>query len=260
MHQGVYIMDMRVFIGIAIAFAGVLIGFLTDEGHIGAIVQGSAALIVFGGTFGAVLVGSTKQDLRSAFSLFKKLFNDSYERLPSKVFQEVNQCAILARKESILQIEKRLDSFSHPFMSSVFRFVVDGVDPRVIKKIFLDEIRQEEEKQLGGAKLFMDAGGFAPTIGIIGAVLGLIHVMGNLTDTSKLGGGIAIAFVATLYGVGSANLVFIPIANKLKRIVQEDVKLKEMVLAGALSIVSGYNPYIIEEQLKPYLTAEIEKV
>lgn len=252
-------MDMRVVIGVAIAFAGILIGFVIDEGNITAIAQGSAALIVFGGTIGAVLVGSTKQDLRSASSLFKKILDDSYEKLPSKIYDEINQCAVLARKESILQIEKRLDSFSHPFMSNVFRFVVDGVDPRVIKKVFLDEIKQEEEKQLSGAKLFMDAGGFAPTIGILGAVLGLIHVMGNLTDTSKLGTGIAIAFVATLYGVGSANLVFIPIANKLKRVVQEEVKLKEMILTGALSVVSGYNPYIIEEQLRPYVTGNVDK-
>lgn len=253
-------MDMRVVIGIAVAFAGILVGFIVDDGHVGAIVQGSAALIVFGGTIGAVLVGSTKTDLKLAISLFKKIFDDSYEKLPEKVYTEINQCAVLARKESILQIEKRLDSFSHPFMTSVFRFVIDGVDPKVIKKVFTDEIRQAEEKQMGGAKLFMDAGGFAPTIGIIGAVLGLIHVMGNLTDTSKLGAGIAVAFVATLYGVGSANILFIPIANKLKRIVQEEAKLKEMILAGALSVVSGYNPYIIEEQLKPYLPNEIESV
>src|SRR5690606_18445885 len=140
-------MDLRVVVGLSIAFAGILIGFIVDDGHVGAIVQGSAALIVFGGTIGAVLVGSTKQDLKNATMLFKKLFDDSYEKLPAKVYTEVNQCAVLARKESILQIEKRLDSFSHPFMSSVFRFVVDGVDPRVIKKVFTDEIKQEEEKQ-----------------------------------------------------------------------------------------------------------------
>lgn len=252
-------MDMRVVVGIAIAFAGILLGFVLDDGHIGAIVQGSAALIVFGGTIGAVLVGSTKQDLKQSKLLCKRVIDDSYEKLPIRVYKEINECAVLARKESILQIEKRLDSFSHPFMSNVFRFVVDGVDPKVIKKVFTDEIKQDEEKQLAGAKLFMDAGGFAPTIGIIGAVLGLIHVMGNLTDTSKLGAGIAVAFVATLYGVGSANLLFIPIANKLKRIIQEEVKLKEMILTGALSVVSGYNPYIIEEQLRPFLTTEVEK-
>lgn len=252
-------MDMRVVVGLSIAFAGILIGFIVDDGHIGAITQGSAALIVFGGTIGAVLIGSTKQDLKMAKFLFKKLFDDSYEKVPQKVYAEINQCAVLARKESILQIEKRLDSFSHPFMSSVFRFVVDGVDPRVIKKVFSDEIKQEEEKQLAGMKLFMDAGGFAPTIGIIGAVLGLIHVMGNLTDTSKLGTGIAVAFVATLYGVGSANLIFIPIANKLKRIVQEEAKLKEMILAGAISVVSGYNPYIIEEQMRSYVDVPLEQ-
>jgi len=246
-------MDIRVIVGILLAFTGILFGFFIDEGHIGAIVQGSAALIVMGGTIGAVIVGSTKQDLKIASKLFKKIFNTEYEDLPEKIFKEIYQCAVTARKESILQIEKSLNNFSHPFMASVFKFVIDGVDPKVIKKVFEEEIRKDEEKQLAGAKLFSDAGGFAPTIGILGAVLGLIHVMGNLTDTSKLGAGIAVAFVATLYGVGSANLIFIPIANKLKRIVQEEVKVKEMILYGALSVVSGYNPFIIEEQLKTYL-------
>jgi chemotaxis protein MotA len=246
-------MDMRVIVGLFIAFAGILFGFIIDDGHVGAIVQGSAAMIVLGGTFGAVIVGSTKQDLRTTIKLLKKIFDTSYEELPEKIYREVYQAAVTARKESILQIEKSLNSFSHPFMSSVFKFVIDGVDPKVIKRVFEEEIRKDEEKQLAGAKLLTDAGGYAPTIGILGAVLGLIHVMGNLTDTSKLGAGIAVAFVATLYGVGSANLIFIPIANKLKRVVQEEVKVKEMILAGALSVVSGYNPFIIEEQLKTYL-------
>jgi chemotaxis protein MotA len=247
-------MDMRVIVGLVVAFAGILFGFIIDDGHVGAIIQGSAALIVLGGTLGAVIVGSTRQDLKTTMRLLGKIFDTSYEDLPEKIYREVYQCAVTARKESILQIEKSLNTFSHPFMSSVFKFVIDGVDPKVIKRVFEEEIRKDEEKQLAGAKLLTDAGGYAPTIGILGAVLGLIHVMGNLTDTSKLGAGIAVAFVATLYGVGSANLIFLPLANKLKRVIQEEVKVKEMILAGALSVVSGYNPFIIKEQLKTYLS------
>lgn len=251
-------MDMRVILGLIVAFAGILLGFVLDDGHVGAIVQGSAAMIVLGGTIGAVVVGSTKQDIRVAFKLLRKIFNTSYEDLPEKIYREIYQSAVTARKESILQIEKSLNTFSHPFMSSVFKFVVDGVDPQVIKKIFEEEIRKEEERQMAGAKLLTDAGGYAPTIGILGAVLGLIHVMGNLTDTAKLGSGIAVAFVATLYGVGSANIIFFPIANKLKRIIQEETRIKEMILDGAISVVSGYNPFIIEEQLKVYLPDRAE--
>lgn len=247
-------MDKKILLGLVIGFAGILIGYMIDDGHVGAIIQGSAAIIVFGGTIGAVLVGATDQDINAARDLFRKLSTKSYEKLPEKIYQEIYECSVLARKESILQIEKRLDNFSHPFMSSVMRFVIDGVDPKVIKQVFEEDIRNEEEKMMSGAKLFLDAGGFAPTIGIIGAVLGLIHVMSNLTDTSKLGAGIAVAFVATLYGVGSANLIFIPLANKFKRIIQRESKTKEMILTGCLSIVQGYNPYIIEERMRSYVS------
>ncbi len=246
-------MDFKIILGLGIAFIGILTGYIIDDGHIGAIIQGSAAFIVFGGTLGAVLIGSTEQDLEAARTLFRKVSNRSYEKLPEKIYNEIYQCSVIARKESILQIEKRLDTFSHPFMSSVMKFVIDGVDPKVIRHVFEEEIRNEEEKLQSGARLFMDAGGFAPTIGILGAVLGLIHVMSNLTDTSKLGAGIAIAFVATLYGVGSANLIFIPLANKFKRIIHKESKLKEMILTGCLSILNGYNPYIIEEQMKSFV-------
>src|SRR5205807_2611613 len=118
--------------------------------------------------------------------------------------QEIVQTAQVARKESILALEKKLNTFSDPFMSSVYRFVVDGVDPEIIRKVFEDEIEINEKKSMAAAKVWSDAGGFAPTIGIIGAVLGLIHVMANITDTTALGRGIAVAFVATIYGVGSA--------------------------------------------------------
>jgi chemotaxis protein MotA len=150
-------------------------------------------------------------------------------------------------------LEKRLPHYHDLFMKNVFRFVIDGVEPGTIKDIFENEIYVEEERLLSGAKVYMDAGGFSPTVGIIGAVLGLIHVMENLTDTSKLGSGIAVAFVATVYGVGSANLIFIPLANKIKKKIKERSKTKEMILIGAISVLNGLNPYIIEEKMKAYL-------
>lgn len=252
-------MDLKVVIGILISFGGIVLGYVIDDGHVSAIIQFSAGVIVFVGTLGAVLVGSTDQDIKQAKRLIGKLFNKTYETLPPKISEEIYQCAVVARKDSILQIEKMISSFSHPYMGNVFRFVIDGVDPKVIKQVFSEEIQKDEEKMLSGAKLFTDAGGFAPTIGILGAVLGLIHVMQNLTDTSKLGTGIAVAFVATLYGVGSANLIFLPLANKFKRIVQAEMKMKEMILNGALSIVKGYNPYIIQEQLRSYYSSDKEE-
>lgn len=246
-------MDGKIIVGIVIGFLGIAFGYVLDDGHLGAIIQVSAAVIVFGGTLGAVLIGSTDQDIEAVRTLFKKLSSKSYEKLPEKIYQEIYESSVIARKESILLLEKKLNTYSHPFMTSVMRFVIDGVDPKVIKQVFEEKIKNEEEKLMSGARLFLDAGGFAPTIGIIGAVLGLIHVMSNLTDTSKLGAGIAVAFVATLYGVGSANLLFIPIANKFKRIIAKEAQTKEMILMGCLSIVQGHNPYIIEERMYSYV-------
>ena len=138
-------------------------------------------------------------------------------------------------------------------MQNVMRTVVDGVDPHVLRDLFEKQIDLEEERLMSGAKVWTEAGGYAPTIGIIGAVLGLIHVMGNLSDTSKLGAGIAVAFVATIYGVGFANLLFLPIGTKLKKWVAKEVLVKEMILEGGLCIQSGLNPTLTEVKLKPFV-------
>lgn len=245
------IMDLTIILGLLLGIGGILIGHVLDNGHVSSLVQGTAAVIVFGGTFGAVLVSSTKSELSEAFKLLKStLFGDSERR--ENIALEIVDAAKTARQDTILSLEKKLSTFSDPFMKSVFRFVIDGVEITTIKDLFENEIQIEEERALSAVKVVSDAGGFAPTIGIIGAVLGLIHVMENLTDTSKLGAGIAIAFVATVYGVGSANLIFLPLANRMKRKVKERSKTKEMILQGALSIVNGVNPYIIDEKLKSY--------
>src|SRR5690606_4440430 len=131
-------------------------------------------------------------------------------------------------------------------------FMIDGIDPVTLNEVFENEMYLEETRKMRAAKVWSDAGGFAPTIGILGAVLGLIHVMANLSDTSALGQGIAVAFVATIYGVGSANLFFIPISNKIKRRIKEEIEVKAMILEGAVSILSGLNPYIIEEKMRNY--------
>jgi chemotaxis protein MotA len=142
-------------------------------------------------------------------------------------------------------------------MRSVYRFVVDGVDPEVLRKIFEEEIHVSERRKLAAAKVWSDAGGFAPTVGIIGAVLGLISVMANISDTSMLGQGIAVAFVATIYGVGSANLLFIPVANKLRTLIRFRAETETMILEGALAVVSGLNPYLIEQKMRAF-TAEVK--
>ncbi len=244
-------MDLSTWLGLLIGIGGILAGQVLEGGHIGSIVQGTAAIIVVGGTLGAVFVGAPMEDLKTGAGLMKLAFFGSHSNV-DKVITDLLEAAQTARKESILALEKNLSGFDSEYMQTVFRFVIDGIDAKTIKDIFEAEIYLEEEHRLAGAKIFMDAGGFSPTIGIIGAVLGLIHVMENLSDTSKLGSGIAVAFVATVYGVGLANLILIPMANKLKRKIKLETATKEMILAGALGVVGGLNPFIIEQKLRAY--------
>lgn len=239
-------------LGLIIGIGGIIVGNLLEGGHLGSLMQATAAFIVFGGTFGATLVSNRAEDLKLAFEYLKHVFRASEVNERNLIATEIIQSAQTARRESLLALEKNLNKFRDPFMRQVYRFAIDGVDPEVLRKIFLEEINVNERRKLAAAKVWLDAGGFAPTVGIIGAVLGLISVMSNISDTSMLGQGIAVAFVATIYGVGSANLIFIPIANKLKALIRFRSETEHMILEGALAVVSGLNPYLIEQKMKSF--------
>lgn len=244
-------MDRATIFGLIIGIGGILLGNFFEGGHIASLLQGTAFVIVSMGTLGAVLVSNKSKDLRLGFRLFRESFKEQaldYD----KPINEIVECAKLAKKESILALEPKLAKMQTPMLKDVLRNVVDGVDPKLTKQIFDNIILKEEQRLLSAGKIWIDAGGFSPTIGIIGAVLGLIHVMGNLSDTSKLGQGIAVAFVATVYGVGFANLIFIPIGNKIKKNVHELSKHKHMILDGALLVGTGLNAQLIEQKLISY--------
>lgn len=252
-------MQTTTLLGLIIGIGGILLGNFIEGGHMGSLAQGAAAIIVLLGTLGAVIVSSRKQDLELAWSIFKKTVSKKSDKKGEETLNEIIECSRIARKETILSLEPRITTLKDPFLQNVLRSVVDGIDPKVIKEVFEKQITIEEEKLMAGAKVWIEAGGYAPTIGIIGAVLGLIHVMGNLTDTSKLGAGIAVAFVATIYGVGSANLIFLPIGNRIKKWVAEQIRYKEMILEGGLSIQAALPPHLTELKLKSYLELEEEK-
>lgn len=244
-------MDRATILGLIIGIGGILLGNFFEGGHIASLVQGTAFIIVVMGTAGAVLVSNKTKDLKVGFDLFKQSFKEQsldYD----KPIAEIIECAKLAKKESLLSLEAKLPQLKSPLLADVLRNVIDGVDPKLTKQIFDNIILKEEQKMLSAGKIWLDAGGFSPTIGIIGAVLGLIHVMGNLSDTSKLGAGIAVAFVATVYGVGFSNLIFIPIGNKIKKNILEVSKHKQMILDGAMLIGSGLNAQLIEQKLTSY--------
>lgn len=250
-------MQLTTVLGIVIGIGGILIGNLLEGGHIDSLFQLTAAIIVFGGTLGATLLSNRIEDLRLAFGYLRFMLGSSESSERALIATEIIKSAQQARRESILTLEKNLPKFADPFMRSVYRFVIDGVDPEVLRHIFEEEIQVNERRKLAAAKVWSDAGGFAPTVGIIGAVLGLISVMANISDTSMLGQGIAVAFVATIYGVGSANLIFIPIANKLRTLIRFRAETETMILEGAVAIISGLNPYLIEQKMRSF-TAEVK--
>lgn len=250
-------MEVATLLGLFLGIGGILFGNFIEGGRTAALVQEAAAIIVLSGTFGAVLVSSKFEDVKIALRLAKQAFMKSnFHRGP--LLGEIVECARIARKETALAIEPRLPQIEDEFLRDVMRTVVDGVDAGVMSEVFHTRMHSEEEKLMAGAKVWADAGGFAPTIGIIGAVLGLIQVMSNLSDTSKLGAGIAVAFVATIYGVGFANLIFLPLSNKIKKIVSDSMKAREMALQGGLGIRAGLSPGVLELKLKAYLETEDE--
>lgn len=245
-------MDISTTVGLVIGLGGVLLGNLLEGGQVASLLQGTAALIVFLGTLGATVVANGIQDVRAAFALFLRSFRESREARFKRAAGEIMVASNTARRESLMVLETKINGFSFPYLKNAFRFMIDGIEPDALRKIFESEIRTSEARLMQLAKVWSDAGGFAPTIGILGAVLGLIHVMANLSDTTALGKGIAVAFVATIYGVGSANLIFIPISNRLKRRIREETELKKMMMEGVLGIASGMSPYVVEEKVRTY--------
>jgi chemotaxis protein MotA len=240
-------------IGIILGLAAIVGGQALEGGHISSLLQITAFVIVIGGTLGAVMLQSTPQVFLAAVRLLPWVF-----RPPAADFRglldDVVKWGNTARRGGLLALEPAIAQRPDEYTRKGLQLLVDGAEPAVLRASLELEIDIYEDMHRQAAKVWESAGGYAPTIGIIGAVMGLIHVMENLSDPSKLGGGIAVAFVATIYGVGSANLLFLPIAGKLKSLVARQVKLREMVIDGLEAIANGENPRNIEMRLEGYLT------
>ena len=238
--------------GILIAICGIGFGLWLDGGKFVQILQPTAALIVIGGTMGAVLVQFPLPIVRQAIVQLKDVFfNPKAE--PDAVVQHLLRFAYKARKDGLLSLEPELAKISDPFLKESVMLAIDGVKAADLRKMMELQLEYRGEKDERIPKVFEAAAGFAPTIGIIGAVLGLIQVMQHLQDISQVGKGIAVAFVATIYGVGSANLCFLPWAGKLKIRIRERQVIQEMTLEAVLSIVDGVNPRALEMQLCKYM-------
>ncbi len=241
-------MDWASLAGILLALFGLLFGQIVEGAHLSSLLQPAAFLIVFCGTLGAVLLQSRMSTFVRSMRMLKSVFVVSTES-NKKLVRDALMWNLTARREGVLSLERYLRIIKDPFIAKGLRMVIDGVEATRLKEILEVDITSYEMFQWQAVRVWESAGGYAPTIGILGAVMGLIHVMENLSDPSRLGAGIAVAFVATIYGVGLANLVFLPIAHKLKEIVAHDIEKKEMLADIFYSIASGENARVIEERV-----------
>ena len=246
-------MDIAAFFGLIIGISAIVGGNIIEGGSTSHLLQFAAALIVLGGTFGATLLSFSLRDMLNAFKALGFVFGNNSQST-SEVVADILGVLVKARKMGLIAMENEIGKMDNEFLKKGLTLVVDGMPPSTVKEVLYQEITTYEENMKNAADVFGAAGGYAPTIGILGAVLGLIHVMGNISDPSKIGSGIAVAFVATIYGVGLANLFRLPVARKIMNRVKEEVFLRELIIEGVIGVESGVNPYFLKTRLNAFLS------
>jgi chemotaxis protein MotA len=244
--------DVLSLIGIALGFMAIVGGNFLEGGEFASLINIPAAVLVIGGTIGAGLLQMPMVGLRRAWEMLAWVFMPPSQQFSNGV-DRVVRWATTARREGLLGLEAIAEIEQDPFSRKGLQLLVDGNEPESIRNVMEAESGLREQRDVDAAKFYEAMGGYAPTIGIIGAVVGLIHVMGNLEDPSRVGPGIAVAFVATIYGVGLANLLFLPVASKLRSCVREAAQYREMLIEGIIAIADGENPRAIELRLNGYL-------
>jgi chemotaxis protein MotA len=238
--------------GIVLALGGILAGLLLEGGNLRQVLQPTAAMIVFGGTLGAVMLQFPLPVVMQAVHRLGSVFV-SPQQNPQATVERLVRYAQKARREGIVSLDAELSQIEDPFLKKSLMLAVDGTEPQELRKIMELELDNQAEYEDQVPQVFESAGGFAPTIGIIGAVLGLIQVMQHLDKIDEVGKGIAVAFVATIYGVASANLLYLPVAGKMKLRIREEQIAREMTLEGVASILEGMNPHMLETKLLGFL-------
>jgi len=244
-------MDKISVVGLLLGFLAIVVGQVMEGGHVGSLVQPTAFLIVIGGTLGAVMLQSPLPTFLLGARMARWVIFPP-RIVPAELIAQIVAWSHVARKEGLLALEAQIVNLEDPFARRGLQLLVDGAEPDGLREVLEVEIGAYEKQMKLASKIWESAGGYSPTIGILGAVMGLIHVMENLSDPAKLGSGIAVAFVATIYGVGAANLIFLPIAKKLMASIQQLVAVREMYVDGLVGIANGDNPRIIETRLQGY--------
>ena len=248
-------MDKASWGGVVLGLGGIVGGLLLEGGNLSQILQPTAAMIVFGGTAGAVLIQFPLPVVVGAVRRLAEVFFQPHHN-PGGMVQELVRYANRARREGIVSLDAELENIQEPFLKKSLTLAVDGTEPQELRQMMELELDNQSEREEKIPQVFESAGGFSPTIGIIGAVLGLIQVMQHLDKIDEVGRGIAVAFVATIYGVGAANLFFLPAAGKLRIRLREEQVLREMTLEGVVSILEGMNPRMLETRLLGFLAEE----
>jgi chemotaxis protein MotA len=240
--------------GIVLALAGMIGGLVLEGGKLKDVAQTTAAMIVLCGTFGAVMVSTPLEVLKRALKTFMVVITDSAQP-PDAIIDEIIMYATKARKSGLVSLEDDASQVSDPFLRKALNLAVDGTDMQELRAMMQLEMEIVDTRATAEAKVFEAAGGYAPTIGIIGAVMGLIQVMKNLANIEEVGHGIAVAFVATIYGVAAANLLFLPAAQKIRARMHQQAELRELMLEGVISIIEGLNPKLIRNKLDAFKPA-----
>jgi len=248
-------MDLTTVIGLVLALFALIVGSILKGAGVKGLLGGAAFVIVLVGTTASILGHAPGPIIKRALSIGKWLFKPPHIDTDDLIGKIVEWSRI-ARKDGLMGLESAVDSIDDPFIKKGLQMLVDGGEPENIRVILENEVESVEEFDTSAAKIYESFGIYAPTLGIVGAVLGLMAVMRNLDDPSKLGPGIAAAFTATIYGIASANLFFLPYANKLKGIIKEQAKVRNMCIEGLVAIAHGENPRNIEGRLKSYFAGE----
>ncbi|MBJ96058.1 MAG: hypothetical protein CMP23_16460 [Rickettsiales bacterium] len=247
-------LDVAGVMGVVLAGISIVGGHLFEGGHMNQIIQPTAALIVFGGTMAGCLVEFSWPEFTRALKACRDVFQPPQTNL-REAMEKIVELSKLSRRQGLVAIDREAQKIDDEFMRKSLRMVADGIEPKQLKAALHKQVHNLEKEEASTAAIFLAGGGYAPTIGVLGAVMGLIHVMGNLSDPSKLGAGIAVAFVATLYGVGIANLFLLPMGGSLKSQLKARVHYMELIIEGAAAIAASENPLIVEQKLTAYLSS-----
>lgn len=249
-------MERSTVLGIIVGVIAIVGGLIMKGANPVALLNPAAITIIFIGTAASLLIGFPMSELKNIPNLLKIVFKEQQLTSKEELIKIFLEMAHTTRSEGLLYLESQLDRYENPFMRKGVELIVDGTDPELVRSLLTEEIYATEDRHRVGISIFTQAGTYAPTLGVLGAVIGLVAALGNLTDIDKLGHSIAAAFIATLYGIFSGYVLWHPIANKLKRISQRETEIRQIIVEGILAIQSGISPTFIEQYLLAYLSSQ----